>query len=49
LLSSYERHPLPPERERAMIAFAEREGRRAGLEGLPEILRPEYAPESGLI
>jgi trimethylamine--corrinoid protein Co-methyltransferase len=49
LLSTYERHPLAPEREKEMIAFAEREGRKAGLEGLPEILRPVYAHEPGLI
>ena len=49
LLSSYQRHALSPEREQAMIAFAQREGRKAGLEGLPEILRPEYAREPGLI
>jgi trimethylamine--corrinoid protein Co-methyltransferase len=41
LLSTYERHPLPREIERQMIAFAEREGIKAGLEGLPGILRPE--------
>jgi trimethylamine--corrinoid protein Co-methyltransferase len=49
LLSTYERHPLASEREKEMIAFAQREGRKAGLEGLPEILKPEYAPEAGLI
>ncbi|MGB9236079.1 MAG: trimethylamine methyltransferase family protein [Terriglobales bacterium] len=49
LLSSYQRHGLAPEREQEMIAFAQREGRKAGLEGLPEILRPEYAREPGLI
>jgi trimethylamine--corrinoid protein Co-methyltransferase len=48
LLSSYERHPLPEEREKEMIVFAQREGKKAGLDGLPEILRPEYAHESGL-
>ncbi|HET9309586.1 MAG TPA: trimethylamine methyltransferase family protein [Candidatus Sulfotelmatobacter sp.] len=41
LLSTYERHPLPAEIEKEMIAFAEREGIKAGLEGLPGILRPE--------
>ena len=41
LLSTYERHPLPPEIEKEIIAFAEREGSRVGLEGLPGILRPE--------
>jgi trimethylamine--corrinoid protein Co-methyltransferase len=49
LLSAYERHPLPPEREEAMIAFAQREAKGTGLEGLPEILRPEYAHEPGLL
>jgi len=47
LLSQYERHPLAPEREREMMAFAEREGGKAGLEGLPGILRREYAHEPG--
>ena len=49
LLSSYERHPLPEEREKEIIAFAQHEGKKAGLEGLPEILRPEYAHEPGLM
>jgi trimethylamine--corrinoid protein Co-methyltransferase len=49
LVAAYERHPLEPEREKEMIAFAEREGRKAGLEGLPEILRPEYAHAPGLL
>jgi len=49
LLSAYERHPLPPEREREMIAFAQREAKESGLDGLPEILRPEYAHEPGLL
>jgi trimethylamine---corrinoid protein Co-methyltransferase len=49
LISTYERRGPSPEREQEMIAFAQREGRKAGLEGLPEILRPEYAPEPGLI
>ena len=40
-LLGYERHPLQPDREREMIAFARREGKNAGLEGLPGILRPE--------
>ena len=47
VLSTYERHPLPPEIEREMLAFAEREGIKAGLEGLPGILGPEYAHEAG--
>lgn len=48
LLSGYQRHALPSDREQEMIAFAQREGRGAGLEGLPEILKPEYAPEAGV-
>jgi len=48
LLASYQRQPLPSEREQEMIAFAQREGRKAGLEGLPEILRTEYAREPRL-
>jgi trimethylamine--corrinoid protein Co-methyltransferase len=48
LVSTYERHPLPAEKEKEMIAFAVREGRKSGLEGLPEILTPDYAPEAGL-
>jgi len=49
MLSAYERHPLPPEREQAMIAFAQREAKDSGLDGLPGILSPEYAHEPGLI
>ena len=49
LLSAYDRHALPPQREQELITFAQREGRKAGLEGLPEILRPEYAREPGMI
>lgn len=48
LLSTYERHPLPPEIEREMLAFAECEGRKAGLEGLPGIFGPEFVHETGL-
>ncbi len=47
LLASYERHPLHADREQEMIAFAQREGRKAGLDGLPGLLRPDYA-EAGL-
>jgi trimethylamine--corrinoid protein Co-methyltransferase len=47
LLSTYERHPLAPEIEKEMIAFAESEGKKAGLEGLPGILAREYAHEAG--
>ena len=49
LLSAYERHPLPPEREQELVAFAQRESKESGLEGLPEILHPEYAHEPGLL
>jgi hypothetical protein len=49
LLSGYERHPLAEDREQEMIAFAQREGKKSGLEGLPEILTPEYAPQPGLM
>ena len=49
LLSGYERHPLSADREKEMIAFAQREGKEAGLEGLPEILRHDYAEEKGPI
>jgi trimethylamine--corrinoid protein Co-methyltransferase len=49
LVASYERHPLLPEREKEMIAFAEREGSKSGLEGLPGILAPAYAHEPDLI
>jgi trimethylamine--corrinoid protein Co-methyltransferase len=49
LVSTYQRHPLPEEREKELIAFAQREGKKAGLQGLPEILRPEYAHEPGRI
>ncbi|HLZ43415.1 MAG TPA: trimethylamine methyltransferase family protein [Candidatus Sulfotelmatobacter sp.] len=41
LVASYERRSLAPQIEKEMIAFAEREGLKAGLEGLPGILRPE--------
>ena len=43
LLAAYERHPLAPECEQEMIAFAQNAGKSAGLEGLPEILYPECA------
>ncbi len=41
LASKYQRAPLPSEVERELIAFAQREARSAGLEGLPGILCPE--------
>jgi trimethylamine:corrinoid methyltransferase-like protein len=49
LISTYKRHPLPTEREEEIIAFAQREGTRSGLEGLPEILKHDYAEEKELI
>jgi trimethylamine---corrinoid protein Co-methyltransferase len=49
LICCYQRKPLPSDREREMIAFALREAKDTGLDGLPEILRPEYAQEPGLI
>jgi trimethylamine--corrinoid protein Co-methyltransferase len=38
LLSAYERHPLAPELEQELIAFAQREAKSSGLEGLPGIV-----------
>ena len=49
LVASYNRHPLSPDREKEMIAFAEREGSKAGLEGLPAILGESYKQEAGLV
>jgi len=49
LISAYQRHPLPPDREQEMIAFAQREAKPYGLEGLPEIVRPEFAHEPSLM
>lgn len=49
LLASYQRHPLPPDREQEMLAFAHREARPCGLEVLPEIAHPEFVHEPGLI
>jgi len=43
LVSAYQRQPLAPEIEKEMIAFAEREGKKSGLEGLPGIRQPEFA------
>lgn len=48
LVSAYERHPLSPEREKEMRAFAEREAKKAGFEGISEILHPEAVRETGL-
>src|ERR1019366_8678828 len=47
LLSAYQRPVLAAEREQEMVAFAERESRESGLEGLPGILGPEYASNRG--
>ena len=49
LLASFERKNLLPEREAELIDYAQCEGRKAGLEGLPEILHPLYAGESDLL
>lgn len=48
LASTYQRHPLSPECEKEMIAFAEREGKPFSLR-LQEILQPDYAHEAGLL
>src|ERR1700758_5133100 len=49
LLSSYERHPLSPECEQELIAFAQCEAKESGLEGLPGIVQEETAREAGLM
>jgi trimethylamine---corrinoid protein Co-methyltransferase len=41
LISTYERHPLSPEVEKELIAFAQREARPTGLDGLPGIMSHE--------
>jgi trimethylamine--corrinoid protein Co-methyltransferase len=43
LLAEYRRPEIPSEREDAMLNFAESEGRRVGLEGLPGITSPAPA------
>ena len=43
LVATCERHPLPDEVEQELIAFAHREAKPTGLEGLPGNLRPEFA------
>jgi trimethylamine:corrinoid methyltransferase-like protein len=43
LLSKYERHALPGEIEQELIAFAQREAKPTGLEGLPGIFSSEFA------
>jgi trimethylamine:corrinoid methyltransferase-like protein len=37
LVATYERHPRPPDMEQELIAFAQREAKSSGLEGLPGI------------
>lgn len=49
LLSSYERHPLSPECEQELIAFAHRAAKESGLEGLPGIVQEEPVREVGLM
>jgi trimethylamine---corrinoid protein Co-methyltransferase len=48
LLAGYQRHPLAADREKEMISFAEREGKKSGMDGLPGILSSDYVPEAGL-
>lgn len=45
LVGSYERHPLTPECEQEIVAFAESEGKKFGLLRLQEILRSESIRE----
>jgi trimethylamine--corrinoid protein Co-methyltransferase len=49
LVAGYERRPISPDCEQEMITFAEGEGKQAGLEGLPEILRTAITREPGLV
>ena len=49
LVNAYERHGLPADREHEMITLAQREGKKAGLEGLPGIRASEDAREAGLL
>jgi trimethylamine--corrinoid protein Co-methyltransferase len=48
LVDSYERRPLAPECEQEIIAFAEAEGKKYGLERLKATLHPEYTRNVGL-
>jgi len=48
LLSTYERHALAPEVEEEMIAFAEREAQKCGLESLTAILDPHCGRQVGV-
>ena len=47
LLSAYERQPLGDEVEQEMIAFARRESKTAGLQGLPGITTQDYVHQRG--
>jgi len=49
LVSSYERHPLPDDRERELIDFALQDAKQVGLERLPGILDPAYARDQIVI
>lgn len=48
LISTYERQPISSDREKEMLELALREGKRAGLEALPEVLNTDYAIEARL-
>ncbi|MFL6442650.1 MAG: trimethylamine methyltransferase family protein [Candidatus Sulfotelmatobacter sp.] len=48
LLSTYERHALAPEVEEEMIAFAEREAQKCGLESLTASLDPDCGRQVGV-
>ena len=48
LIESYHRHSLPGDIEQELLAFAQREGKTAGLEGLPGIICAEFAHEPNL-
>jgi trimethylamine--corrinoid protein Co-methyltransferase len=43
LVRAYERHPLSSEREKEILKFAEREGKKAGFAAISEIQHPEPA------
>ena len=49
LISTYQRQPLPPDREKELLLFARREAKNTALDGLPGVLDQEYAHESGLM
>jgi trimethylamine--corrinoid protein Co-methyltransferase len=48
LVANYERRALPQELEQELIAFAQRESKLAGLQGLPGIISPEFVHEPNL-